>query len=125
MRPGGQRVRQSVERSMQEKRVCALHMVLAMWKVHTCVCVCVCVVVSTEVKLLAKQNGKSTVLPFITAVNADTNCQSCFDSFERNTEVALEHSCKGYIDTTKAACGKHVHLLISHSKIVQVQAMCY
>ena len=29
-----------------------------------------------------------------------------------------------YIDTTKAACGKHVHLLISHSKIVQVQAMC-
>jgi len=27
---------------------------------------------------------------------------------------------KGYIDTTKAACGKHVHLLISHSKIILV-----
>jgi len=27
--------------SMQEKRVCAEHMVLAMWKVHTYMCVCV------------------------------------------------------------------------------------
>jgi len=37
---------------------------------------------------------KSTVVPFITAINADANCQSCFDSFERNTGVAFEHSCK-------------------------------
>ena len=89
----GQRVRQSVERSMQEKRVCALHMVLAMWKVHTCVCVCVC---GGEYRsqTVSPTERKSTVLPFIPAMNADANCQSCFDSFERNTGVALEHSCK-------------------------------
>ena len=93
-----------------------------------CVCVCVCARARSgeyRSQTVSPTERKSTVLPFITAVNADTNCQSCFDSFERNTEVALEHSCKGYIDTTKAACGKHVHLLISHSKTVQVQAMCY
>ena len=40
MCPGGQRVRQIVERSMQEKRVCALHIVLAMWEIRTYMCVC-------------------------------------------------------------------------------------
>jgi len=95
MRPGGR-----VERSMQEKSVCALHMVLAMWKVHTlCVCVCVCVcgcVRSGEYRsqTVSPTEWMSTLLPFIAAVNADTSCQSCFDSFERNTGVALEHSCK-------------------------------
>ena len=64
---------------------------------HACVCVCVCVCVcggEYRSQTISPTERKSTVLPFITAVNADTNCQSCFDSFERNTGVALEHSCK-------------------------------
>ena len=54
--------------------------------IHVCVC-------SGEYRsqTVSPTVRKSTVLPFSTGVNAEANCQFCF---ERNTGVALEHSCE-------------------------------
>ena len=53
--------------------------------IHVCVC-------SDEYRsqTVSPTEQKSTVLPFITALNADTNCQSCFDSFGMNMKSQVE-----------------------------------